>query len=113
MYKITDEISKEVLSVSEALPLGIITNAYVGERLSRVKGWLVSKDDSDEDGLLEMRRVLGRGDAVTVMNAGAVKPPRGIRSLPRDRRERASRDPQSGDSCPAPPETKAETRRET
>ena len=79
MFNVTDILSKEVLSLSDAAPIGIIENAYLSPDLSRMKGWTVVVEDSDDEGLLPLSRIIGTTDAVTVMNASAVKAPSGIK----------------------------------
>jgi len=79
MIKITDILSKEVLSLADAAAIGIISNAFFSEDLSRLKGWTVVQDDSDDEGLLPLARIIGEKDAVTVMNGAAVKMPVGIK----------------------------------
>jgi len=79
MYKITENLSKTVLSLADAADLGLVTNACVSAKLSAVKGWLVASEEHDDEGMIELRRVLGQKDALTVMNTSAVKAPRGMR----------------------------------
>ena len=79
MVKITEIVSKEVLSLADAAVIGIITNAYVSEDLGRLKGWTVVQDDGDDEGSLPLPRIIGNESAVTVMNGAAVKTPSGIK----------------------------------
>ena len=41
MINVTDILSKEVLSLSDAAPIGIIANVYMSPDLSRIRGWTV------------------------------------------------------------------------
>lgn len=73
MRKITDMLSKEVVSVAEGEILGIVTNGYTDEKLARVRGFKVSREESDEPRALPIRRLLGEGEALTVTAESALK----------------------------------------
>lgn len=73
MRKITDTLSKEILSAREGEILGIATNAYADGKLSRVRGYKVSSDDRDEGRLLPLSALLGEGDALVVRNRAALR----------------------------------------
>ena len=79
MTNITDTLSKEVISVSEATTVGVITNAFFSEKLSRLKGWTVVQDETDEEKLLPPARIIGNGDTVTLLNSFMLKPASGIK----------------------------------
>jgi len=73
MRKITDILSKEVVSVSEGEISGIVTNGYVDEKLTRIRGYKVSREEYDEPRALPFRRILGEGDALTVRDSSALE----------------------------------------
>ncbi len=73
MKKITDHIAKEVVTVAEAKIAGVVTNAGVNEKLGRVKGWIVCSDESDASLFVELGRVVGDEDALTVRSENALK----------------------------------------
>ncbi|MBP5404405.1 MAG: hypothetical protein J6Y74_00425 [Clostridia bacterium] len=77
MLKVTDILSKCVLSISDAKAMGVIANAYMSEKLKRLRGWLVVQDESDEEPLLPRDRIIGNGDAVTVMHPAVLRQPKG------------------------------------
>lgn len=66
MRKITDTLSKEIVSVCEGEIAGIVTNVYADKRLVRVRGYKVSSEDRDEGRMLPLRRLLGEGDALII-----------------------------------------------
>ena len=72
MKKITETLSKEVVAVTEGEIVGIVTNAYVDRRLSRVRGYKISGEDRDGGRLLPLRRLLGEGEALIVKSASAL-----------------------------------------
>ena len=72
MKKITETLSKEVVAVTEGEIVGIVTNAYVDRRLSRVRGYKVSLEDRDGGRLLPLRRLLGEGEAMIVRASAAL-----------------------------------------
>ncbi len=74
MKRITDHLSKEIVIISEGEIAGIVTNAYVKEKLGRVIGWRVSSEEKEEESLVPLGRIVGFADALTVQNASAVKP---------------------------------------
>ncbi len=79
MLKVTDILSKCVLSLSDAKALGVIANAYMSEKLKRLRGWLVVQEDCDEEPLLPRERIIGNEDAVTVMHSAVLRAPKGER----------------------------------
>lgn len=79
MLKVTDILSKCVLSLSDAKALGVIANAYMSEKLKRLRGWLVVQEDCDEEPLLPRERIIGNEDAVTVMHPAVLRAPKGER----------------------------------
>ncbi|MBQ9369706.1 MAG: hypothetical protein IJU10_01375 [Clostridia bacterium] len=79
MINVTDILSKEVLSLSDAAPIGIIANVYMSPDLSRIRGWTVVEEESDDEKLLPLPRIIGRTDVVTVMNISALKTPCGVK----------------------------------
>ena len=72
MKSIIETISKEIVAAREGETLGIVTNVYTDDKLSRVRGYKSSNDESDERKLLPLRRVLGERDAVMVRNLSAL-----------------------------------------
>ena len=66
MRKITETLSKEIVAAAEGEIVGIVTNAYVDRRLSRVRGYKVSSEDRDAGRLLPLRFLLGEEDAMVV-----------------------------------------------
>ena len=77
MKKITDTLSKEIVAVREGEIVGIATNVYTDERLTRVRGYKVSNEERDEGDLLPLRRLIGQGDALVVRSVTALEEPRG------------------------------------
>lgn len=73
MKKITEHISKEVVTVAEGKIAGVVTNAYVTEKLTRVKGWRVSSDEKEEAGFAALGRILGYGDALILPSAKQIE----------------------------------------
>ena len=73
MKKITDTLSKEIVSAYEGEICGIVTNAYIDGKLSRVRGYKVSSDERDDGRLLPLSRLLGEGDALIVRNHTALR----------------------------------------
>ncbi|MCR4726350.1 MAG: hypothetical protein K5753_03935 [Clostridia bacterium] len=73
MKRITEHLSKEVVTIAEGEIAGIITNAYVTEKLTRVKGFIVSSDEKEEAGLADLRRIAGCEDALTLPSADRIK----------------------------------------
>jgi len=72
MKRITETLSKEVVAAAEGEIVGIVTNAYVDRRLTRVRGYKVSVEDRDAGKLLPLRRLLGEGEAMVVRAFGAL-----------------------------------------
>ena len=74
MKKITDYISKEVVTIAEGMVAGIVSNACVGEKLTRVRGWKITSDDKDETGFVPLRRILGDMDAIILPRQNSIQP---------------------------------------
>ena len=72
MRSIIENLSKEIIAARESEKAGIVTNVYVDEKLSRIRGYKVSDEESDRDKMLPMRRVIGEGDALVVVNRSAL-----------------------------------------
>ena len=73
MRKITDYISKEIVTIADAEIRGIVTNAYVTDKLSRVKGFKVSCEEQEDARCLPLYRIVGEGDALTASNKNALQ----------------------------------------
>ena len=72
MKKITEILSKEVVSAAEGEIVGIVTNAYVDRRLNRVRGYKVSSEDRDAGRLLPLLKPVGEGDAMIIRASAAL-----------------------------------------
>ena len=59
MRKITETLSKEVVAAAEGEIVGIVTNAYVDPKLTRIRGYKVSSEDRDTGRLLPLRKLHG------------------------------------------------------
>ena len=68
MRSIIENLSKEIVAARESERAGIVTNVYVDGKLSRVRGYKISDEESDRDRMLPLRRVIGEGDALVVVN---------------------------------------------
>ena len=77
MKMITDTLSKEIIAVREGEIVGIATNVYTDEKLSRVRGYKVSNEERDEGALLPLRRLIGQGDALVMRTISALEEPKG------------------------------------
>ena len=75
MKKITETLSKEIVAAQEGEIVGIVTNAYVSQKLARVRGYKVSSEDRDAGRLLPIRRVIGEGDALIVKGVDVLQEP--------------------------------------
>ena len=73
MRKITDTLSKEIVSVCEGEIAGIVTNVYADKKLVRVRGYKVSSEDRDEGRMLPLRRLIGEGDAMIVLETALLE----------------------------------------
>ena len=72
MRKITETLSKEVVAAAEGEIVGIVTNAYVDPKLTRIRGYKVSSEDRDTGRLLPLRKLLGEKEAMIVRCDGAL-----------------------------------------
>ena len=75
MKKITESLSKEIVAAQEGEIVGIVTNAYVDKKLSRVRGYKVSSDDRDAGRLLPLRRLVSESDALIVRGVAVLQEP--------------------------------------
>ena len=73
MKKVTDTLSKEIVSVCEGEIAGIVTNVYTDGKLERVRGYKVSSEDRDEGRFLPLRRLIAEGDAMIVCGKYALE----------------------------------------
>ena len=73
MKSIIEQLSKEIVAAAEGETAGIVTNVFVDDKLTRVRGYKASDDESDEAKLLPLRRLIGDGDALIVCNLSVLK----------------------------------------
>ena len=66
MEKITDLISKQVVSLSQGRKIGYILDAVFDEEARRLLGFIVIDEESENDMFLPIKKIKGKGDAVTV-----------------------------------------------
>ena len=73
MKSIVESISREIVAAVDGRTAGIVTNVFVSEKLARVRGYKTADDESDEIGLVPLRRLIGAGDALVVRNLSHIK----------------------------------------
>ncbi len=73
MKSIVESISREIVAATDGRTAGIVTNVFVSEKLARVRGYKAASDESEEIGLIPLRRLIGEGDALVVRNLSAIK----------------------------------------
>ena len=73
MSKISEIISKQVVSLYEAKIVGTVVNVTFDEKLSKLKSFIVIDEDSEEEYELSFKDVYAEKDSLVIKNQTKLK----------------------------------------
>ena len=73
MSKISEIISKQVVSLYEAKIVGTVVNVTFDEKLSKLKSFIVIDENSDEEYELSFKDVYAEKDSLVIKNQTKLK----------------------------------------